>query len=305
MFSLRSIYSRSGSAADMSQGFVLPRVLRRPTRVLSRMLAEDAQPPRFAATIATVTLLAATGLYGSYVGGQLPVLVQSVTARTGFAMAQVQVVGNRETSEIDIIQAVGLDGFTSLVGFDASAARERVVALPWVESAAVQKIYPSTLEVRLVEKKPFAIWQQDGKLTVVEKDGTAIAPLAGVRHAGLPFVIGQGAAKRAAEVVDMVGRHPSLASQVVAYSLIAERRWDLRLGNGVIIKLPERNEEAAIAEIVAMDAAEQLLSRDIVAIDMRLPDRIFVRLTPEAAGERDETLKKQLGKQYVRAEKSI
>jgi hypothetical protein len=38
---------------------------------------------------------------------------------------------------------------------------------------------------------------------------------------------------------------------------------------------------------------------------MRLPDRIFVRLTPEAAGERDETLKKQLGKQYVRAEKSI
>jgi len=306
LFSLRSIYSRSASAADMSpSGFVLPRMLRRPARVLSRMLSEDAQPPRFAATIATAVLLSATALYGSFLGGQLPGFVQAVTARTGFAMNQVQVAGNRETSEIDIIQTVGLDGWTSLVGFDASAARERVAALPWVESAAVQKIYPGTLEVRLVEKKPFAIWQHGGEFNIVEKDGTPIAPLVSGRHRNLPVVIGQGAATRGAAFVAQVAQHPALASQVAAYSLVAERRWNLMLNNGVVIKLPERDVDVALAEIAAMDQAEQLLGRDIVAVDMRLADRIFVQLSPEAAEARDTALKKQLGKQYVRAEKSI
>src|SRR5690606_21123336 len=101
---------------------------------LSRLLSQDARAPRFGASIATAILFSATALYGSYLGGQLPAFVQSVTARTGFAMNQVQVVGNRETSEIDVIQSVGLDGWTSLIGFDASAARDRVAELPWVQS---------------------------------------------------------------------------------------------------------------------------------------------------------------------------
>lgn len=288
-----------------SSGFVLPRMLRRPVRALSRLLSQDARAPRFGASIATAVLFAATALYGSYLGGQLPAFVQSVTARTGFAMSRVQVVGNRETSEIDVIQSVGLDGWTSLIGFDASAARDRVAGLPWVQSVAVQKIYPDTLEVRLVEKKPFAIWQHGSELTIIEKDGSVIAPLASGRHASLPVVIGMGAAEKGAEVVRRVAAHPGLAAQVTAYSLVAERRWNLRLRNGVVVKLPERGVDAALAELVAMDRAEQLFSRDVVAVDMRLADRIFVRLSHEAAEQRADVLKKKLGKQYVRAEKSI
>jgi cell division protein FtsQ len=284
---------------------VLPRVLRRPVRVLARMCSDDARAPRFGVTIATGILFGATALYGSFLGGQLPGFVQAVTARTGFAMSQVQVVGNKETSEIDVIQEVGLDGWTSLIGFDASGARARVAALPWVEGAAVQKIYPGTLEVRIVEKKPFAIWQHGSELTVVEKDGKPIAPLVTGRHASLPVVIGMGAAEQGAGFIAQVAKYPALASQVVAYSFIAERRWDLRLRNGITVKLPERDADEALAELVAMDGAERLFSRDIVSVDMRLADRIFVRLSPEAAEQRAEVLKKKLGKEYVRKEKAI
>ena len=113
-------------------GFVLPRLLRRPARLLGRMNEGEFTPPPFAATVATAMLLAASGLYGAYVGGHFPALVQAITARTGFAVDQIRVSGHHETSEIDILDRLELDGWTSLIGFDAEKARERIAALPWV-----------------------------------------------------------------------------------------------------------------------------------------------------------------------------
>src|SRR5690606_12257848 len=106
----------------------------------------------------------ATGLYGAYVGGHMPAVAQAVTARTGFAVDEIRVVGHKETSEIDILGQLGLDGWTALVGFNAEAARERVAALPWVEVASVRKVYPHEIEVRVREREPFAIWQHGREL---------------------------------------------------------------------------------------------------------------------------------------------
>ncbi|TGS46900.1 FtsQ-type POTRA domain-containing protein, partial [bacterium M00.F.Ca.ET.179.01.1.1] len=96
-------------------------------------------------------------------------VVQGITARTGFAVDQIKVVGNRQTSEIDVLDRLGLDGWTSLIGFDAEAARERIATLPWDEGAAVRKIYPHTLEVRIEEREAFALWQQGASESVIEK----------------------------------------------------------------------------------------------------------------------------------------
>ncbi len=106
-------------------------------------------------------------------------------------------MGNRETSEIDVLDRLELDGWTSLVGFDAEAARERIETLPWIEVAAVRKVYPHALEVRVEERQPFAIWQQGRELSVIEKDGRVIAPYAGGKEAKLPLIIGVGAPERA------------------------------------------------------------------------------------------------------------
>ncbi|TIN59290.1 MAG: FtsQ-type POTRA domain-containing protein, partial [Mesorhizobium sp.] len=102
-----------------------------------------------------------------------------ITARTGFAVDQVKVVGNRQTSEIDILDRLELDGWTSLIGFNAEAARERIATLPWIEVAAVRKVYPHTLEVRVEEREAFALWQQGDALSVIERNGAMIAPFSG------------------------------------------------------------------------------------------------------------------------------
>ena len=100
---------------------MLPRWLRKPVRVFARLGSGDYSPPPFAATIATATFLSLSTIYGAYLGGQIPTFLQAVTARTGFAVDQVRVSGHHETSEIDILERLDLDGWTSLVGFNADA----------------------------------------------------------------------------------------------------------------------------------------------------------------------------------------
>ncbi|AWC23325.1 cell division protein FtsQ/DivIB [Aminobacter niigataensis] len=274
-----------------AEHFVLPRLLRKPVRILSRFGRGEFTPPPYAASMLTAAFLAASSLYGAYVGGHFPALVQGVTARSGFAVDQIKVSGNRETSEIDILDKLELDGWTSLVGFNPEEARERIVSLPWVRDAAVRKVYPDTIEVRVDERDAFAIWQHGSQLSVVEKDGKVIAPFTGGRQVALPLVIGFGAAERGADFVAKVQAFPELASRVRGYIRIGERRWDLRLDNGITVKLPENKVDAALADLAALDRDDAILTRDISAVDMRFGDRLVVQLTPEAVERRADALK--------------
>lgn len=287
MFALRPDHA----SVAVSPRFVLPRWLRRPARAVSRLFGPDVEAPRFAATFLTGGLLLATGIYGAAIGGHMPELVKSVTARTGFAVVDVRVSGNRETSEIDVVESLGLDGYTALIGLDVREARERVAALPWVESVTIRKVYPDAIDVSLVERTAFAIWQHEGELTLIESNGRPIAPLTGNRFADLPLVVGEGAPDRAADFLRRVAAYPQLAGRVRGYVRVAGRRWDLHMANGVVVRLPDNGEDAALAAFAQMQDEHDVLGRDIVAVDLRLRDRVTIQLSAEAASERQDMMK--------------
>jgi cell division protein FtsQ len=282
---------------------VLPSWLRRPVRLMRRLTDGSFTPPRFSATIASAVLFGLTGLYGSWAGGHMPAIVQAVTSHAGFALNKVHITGNRETSEIDVLDQIGLDGWTSMIGFNAHAARKRIATLPWVESVSVQKVYPATVNVRIVEKKPFAIWQHDDQLSLIQQDGAVIAPLSDPAFAHLPLIVGDGGPQRASAIVATLQNYPSLVKRVKGYIRVGDRRWDLMLDNGMTIKLPEQGQDKALADIVRMDSKDQLLSRDIVAVDMRMDDRIVVELSHDAFEARQAMLKAR-DKQLRKAEKN-
>jgi cell division protein FtsQ len=301
---LRWSQNRSGAARPAPFGlplsldrFVLPRWLRRPVRLFARLNDGEFQAPPFSATVLSAVLLASSSIYGGYLGGHLDGFVQGVTARTGFAVDQIKVVGNQRTSEIDVLGALGLDGWTSLIGFDVGQARERVAQLPWVEQAAVRKVYPHTLEVKIAERAPFALLQQGSKLDVIERSGRVIVPYSGGKDALLPLLVGSDAAAPAPEFLAEIDRYPDFASRIKAYIRVGGRRWDLRLENGITVKLPEEDEAQAIADIVRLEHEKGLLERDIVTVDMRISNRLIVELTPDGVKARQTALKE--------AEKSV
>lgn len=286
--------SSPGPASVLAGGhLVLPRALRRPARALAHLFSPDVAVPRHAGAALVFGLLGATGLYGAAIGGHVPAIIQAVTSASGFALATVNVTGNSQSSEIDILGAIGLNGHTSLIGFDAEAARERIAALPWVQSVTVRKVYPATIDVTVEERRPFAIWQHGHELTIVDRQGQAIAPYPGVGLRSLPLVVGYGAAEQAADFVDRIAAYPQVAGRVVGYMRVADRRWDLRLDSGVTVLLPEQDEAAALAELSELDRAEGILTRDIETIDLRLPDRIAIGLSPDVAKARQAALKER------------
>ncbi|MBB3607434.1 cell division protein FtsQ [Rhizobium sp. BK602] len=275
---------------DVEDAFVLPRPMRRVVRFLVSLGSGRVNIPAHTGTISTVALFAATGLYGMSIGGHTQDVAQATTSAAGFAIEDVKVSGNDQTSEIEILQLLGLDGTTSLVALDADAARQKISNLPWVENVEVRKVYPKAIEVKLTERKAYAIWQHGSELSLIQKDGSVIAPLRDNKFAKLPLFVGRDAEAAAASIDDEFAKWPDVRSHVKAFVRVAGRRWDLYLDNGVIIKLPEDNIDGALARLTKLDRDQSLLQRDIAAVDLRLDDRTAIELTPDAVVRRQAAL---------------
>jgi cell division protein FtsQ len=109
-------------------------------------------------------------------------------------------------------------------------------------------------------------------------------------------VVGNGAAAKARSFLAVLDRYPAIRDQVRASIRVADRRWNLRLKNGIDVRLPDGVIEQALATLTRFDREKNLLSRDIAAVDLRLPDRLTVRLSDAVAEKREEAFKKSTKK---------
>ncbi len=263
-----------------------------PSRFLGRRL------PRFAGVNASAILILATVAYGTGLGGHWPLVMDAVKdARdiaanaSGFHISAVAISGHKHVARDDILAMAGVTERTSLLFLDAEAARQKLKTNPWIADATVLKLYPDRLQITVKEREAFALWQKEGKIFVVAGDGTVVEPFVKGRITGLPLVVGPGAETRARDFLTLLDRFPEVRDQMRAAILVAERRWNLRLKSGVTVRLPETHPEQALATLIALDRDKRLLSRDIAGIDLRLADRVTVRLSEEAAQARSELLK--------------
>ena len=264
---------------------------------LVRWTTRLARLPRGAGVAASILLLLAAIGYGVVKGDHLPVVTDwAKSARdtaanwVGFRIATISLSGEKEMSREDILNAIGVTNRTSLLFLDADAARARLLAIPRIGDAAVLKLYPDRLQITITERQAFALWQKDGKVNVIAEDGTVLEPFSG-RYAGLPLVVGKGAERRAKDFLAVVDQYPDIQGAVRASIMVAQRRWNLRLNNGIDVELPESNVGTALQRLVTLDKDKKLLSRDVASIDLRIPDRVTVRLSPAALQARDEELK--------------
>jgi cell division protein FtsQ len=267
--------------------------LRRSAAALTEM-----KPPRGLGSTAAAILLLASVTYGAVRGGHGPEIVSNlqdlcddVANGLGFRVSEIALTGEHELGRERVLSIAGITGRSSLLLLDAAKARGRLVANPWIAEATVLKLYPGRLRIEVKERKPFALWQKDGKIHLIADDGTVLETYVPQRFASLPLVVGKGAEHAAPQVLSLVARYPLIAKQLQASVLVAERRWDLYLKDKVVVSLPEIDPEQGLRQLVALDAEKRLLSRDVVAVDLRLGDRVTVRLSDAAAAARDAALK--------------
>ncbi len=212
-----------------------------------------------------------------------------MTADAGFSVEDVLVEGRRRTDPAAILAALDVERGTPILALDPAAARARLEALPWVSRAAIERRLPRMVYLRLVEREPLALWQLDGEVSVIDQNGERIPGIRSSNFAELPLVVGAGANEHAAALLAMLEREPDLNGLVAASVRVAGRRWNLRLNGGVDVRLPENDAGAAWSHFARIEREHRLLQRDVVAIDLRLPDRLVVRTAPGATVREDET----------------
>ena len=249
---------------------------------------------RFFARAGAVLFLGLSIIHGLVQGGHLNYegsvylkLPGKLSGLVGLAADDIQIAGLVHQEPDVVLAAIGVRPGASLVGFDANAARETLAKLDWVAEAKVQRLFPNQLQISLAERVPFAIWQRSGLYYVIDKSGAEIGGMNPGQLAALPLITGEGADVAAAELVNHLEAYPELMLKMKAAARVGKRRWTLYLDNGVKIALPETNFGAAIAQVVALDQQQQILSKGVDMLDLREAGQMTVTIaevkTDEAA----------------------
>src|ERR1700721_201915 len=252
-------------------------------------LLERYLPNRVGVT-ATVLLLLGSAGFGIVKGGHVEELTtalsdtrNAIANAAGFRITSVAINGRKQLTQDEVLAIGGVNGRSSLLFLDAEAVRDRLKANAWIADATVLKLYPGQLQIDIVERSAFALWQQDGHLSVIAEDGAVLEPYVTRRFTSLPLVVGKGAETRARDFLALLDRYPQVRAVTKAAIFVGERRWNLRLKDGLDIRLPENDVGNALAALSKIDKEDKLFSRDIVAVDMRLSDRLIVQLSDHAA----------------------
>ena len=182
--------------------------------------------------------------------------------------------------------ALGISVPASAMDLDIAALHDRVLALDAVKSASLRVEGKGVLRVDVVERTPVLLWWTDGGLHLLDAEGVRMGPAdERADWPDLPLVSGTGADRQVTEALELFARARPVGDQIRGVVRVGDRRWTLVLRNGIEIMLPETGAGAALSRVMALHAAEDVLNRDLLAVDMRDRRRPILRLTPEALYE--------------------
>jgi len=201
------------------------------------------------------------------------------SGQAGYRVDDIFVEGRVKTPRDQLLGALGVKRGDAILAVDLAAAQKRIEEIPWVRTAAVERRLPDQLHILITERQPVALWQNKGRYFLIDRDGQIVGDQID-DYAGLPLTVGEGAPDHASELVTLLDSEPALKERVKAATWIGDRRWNLMLDrtpDGIEIRLPEEDAEAAWHDLAKLDRDQSLLERQVSVVDMRLPDRLVLR----------------------------
>ncbi|PZP56755.1 MAG: cell division protein FtsQ [Micavibrio aeruginosavorus] len=214
-------------------------------------------------------------------------------AGAGFKVRGLMIDGRHYTNRKELKSALGVQKDESIFIYDITEMRDKLSRLPWVKEAVVERRLPDTIYVKLNERRPVALYQKEGKLSLVDAEGVILTDKDLESFKSLIVITGENAPQNAPELMGLINAEPDLKERIEIARWIGNRRWDIRLKNGITLRLPEDDAGLAIKRLAEAQKTEQVLDRHLEAIDLRDPMRIVVQTSPGDAQKYDASFKKE------------
>lgn len=209
----------------------------------------------------------------------------NLTADAGFRVKNIMVEGRKHADSETIKAIVNIEKGDPLFAFNPAQAQEMIEKIAWVRAAQVERRLPDTIYIRLEERQPMALWQKDGKLSVIDEEGVVLTDHNPQDFRSLLLIAGDKAPENAAELLSMLEAEPEMSQYVEAATFVSGRRWDLKLKDGCTVKLPEDEVGLALRRLAVTQESDDILNKNLSVIDLRESDRITVRTKPGAVQE--------------------
>lgn len=204
----------------------------------------------------------------------------AVTASMGFKVGDILITGRHQISQNDLMEHLKIAQGTPIFDVPLLQAQQSLAEIPWVEEASVSRRLPSTIVVDIRERKPVALWQYQKKISVIDVNGQPLTSDNVAAWQDLPLVVGEDAPRHVTEILELMNAEPDIAAQLASAVRVGDRRWDLRLKNGMLVKLPEQNVGLALRQFAQQQTENRILDKQIVTIDLRIPEKFVVEMKP-------------------------
>lgn len=211
--------------------------------------------------------------------GAIGVALAEGVGRAGFRVEQVEVTGLSRMDRMTVY-AVAVDQRSRAMPLvDLEDVRQKLLSYGWIADAHVSRRLPDTLLVHIVERKPTAVWQDRGRLSLISDNGVWLEPVRAEAMPDLPLVIGPGANQQEANYQKLLQAAPALRPLVKAATWVGNRRWNLLFESGETLALPEGDAEAAkaLVKFAQLDGVQPLLGKGWIRFDMRDPTKFVGR----------------------------
>ena len=229
------------------------------------------------------SIIIKTNNYQDRLLSEVPKYQVSISSTVGLVVDEVLVNGRQNTTKSNLLEALNIKLGEPILGLDLSVIQSRIVALPWVKTARIQRQLPDKLLINLEERRPTGRWQRNGRLTLIDEDGVAIRKLNGDVFQHLPIIIGNDAPAKVKEILPILKKEPELFGRVKALTFVGSRRWNVRVDDKIDIKLPENQIDKAWSHLATIERGHKVLNDDVIAVDMRVSDQFIIKLTPAKA----------------------
>lgn len=274
---------KRGSPGKRSPSRAKPRTAQRSrtNAVLARLPFTEAQLQK-AATIGVLGVLALAGVITAQFMG-LPSMVQEELAlaagRAGFEVKKVEVRNVDKMNELKVYEIVLAQKDRSMPQVDLEELRRELTAFSWIADARISRQLPDTLIVDIVEREPLAVWEDRGKVMLVDAEGVALEPSPGQIDPKMLRIVGKRANAKIGDLTELLDAAPALTPQVKEAEWVGNRRWNLTFHTGEVLALPEGEDlsEAALINFARMDGVNRLLGKGVTYFDLRDPERAYLR----------------------------